>query len=182
MGNIKNTRRIDLSLTVLFSLIIGVLLLVWPIQTSFSVVKIVGVLLLISGIVSLVTFLLSPIGVIRIAGGLVIVIIGIIFIAMPGAVIWLISVLIGILLLVHGVRDFKLAQVMERERVIAMLVSIVTIVLAILLIVNAFAVWSIGLRLVGIALIVDALGDLFLGIKSKGFSASEPIDVEYKEK
>ncbi|MCR5666396.1 MAG: DUF308 domain-containing protein [Eubacterium sp.] len=182
MGSLKNGRRFDLSLTLILSLIIGVMLLVWPIATSFSVIKIVGFLLLISGIVSLVSYLASPVGVLRVAGGVIIIVIGIVFIAMPGAVIWLISALIGILLLIHGYRDFKIAQTLQEQRVLAMAVAIVTIVLAVLLIVNAFAVWSIGLRLVGIALIIDALGDLFLGVKSKGFNPSEPIDVEYREK
>ncbi len=181
MKNKTGKGRVDLSLTMVVSFIIGILLLVWPMQTSFSVIKLVGILLLVSGIFSLVTYLAAPIGAMRLTGGVVILVIGIIFVFMPGSVIWLISALIGIVLLIHGIRDFKVAKALAADKVLSMIIAIVTIILGILLIINAFGVWSFGLRLIGLAILLDALGDLFLGIKSKGFRSQGPIDVEYRE-
>lgn len=152
--------KIDVTLAAVLSVVLGVLLVIWP-------ATVITIILMVSGIVSLIPRLMDEVkSYTSIIVSLLITLIGLWMFLSPQAVASIIPIAIGVLLVVHGVQDLSLA--LEGKKTKAHnwwsipLMAILNIVLGVLCICNAFGLVKLGMILIGIMLIYDGLSDMFI--------------------
>ena len=193
-GEDSGRRGVDMVLPAIISLIIGVILLVCPLQATVIMIKVIGVLLIVSGVVSAISFLMNRSVFPRLLLGILMVILGIIFIAAPGGVMWLVSLLFGIMMLAHGIRDIGMIIELKNSGAAGtagvshvptmMIMAILTIVFGLIMIFGGFFAWSLSLRIIAIWLLFDGISDLILALNMRRADKARGkgiIDVDYKE-
>ena len=166
MDKLKNI-KIDVTLAAVLSVVLGVLLVIWPATVITVLARVIAIILMVSGIVSLIPRLMDEVkSYTSILGSLLITLIGLWMFLSPQAVASIIPIAIGVLLVVHGVQDLSLA--LEGKKTKAHnwwsipLMALLKIVLGVLCICNAFGLVKLGMILIGIMLIYDGLSDMFI--------------------
>lgn len=159
--------KLDVTLAAVLSVVLGVLLVVWPGTVITVLARVIAIILMGSGIVALIPRLLDEIkSVTSIIVSLLITLIGLWMFLSPQAVASIIPIAIGVLLVVHGVQDLALAFEGRRTKAhnwwSIPLMAILNIVLGILCICNAFGLVKLGMILIGIMLIYDGISDMFI--------------------
>lgn len=159
--------KLDVTLAAVLSVVLGVLLVIWPGTVIAVLARVIAIILMGSGIVALIPRLLDEVkSVTSIIVSLLITLIGLWMFLSPQAVASIIPIAIGVLLVVHGVQDLALA--LEGRRTKAHnwwsipLMATLNIVLGILCICNAFGLVKLGMILIGIMLIYDGISDMFI--------------------
>ena len=165
-------------------IIFGVILCLWPSGVLVTICRIAGILILLCGVLNLVLGLRGA-GVMsdgfQTVMGIVLCAVGIWILAAPVTFIKLIPVVIGIVLIYHGIRDIVFCVKMRRadhKWWVGLITALVTLVLGIVLIRCAFLTMQIGMVLLGLVLIYDGISGLWL---TKRRSRRDPIDVDYTE-
>ena len=159
--------KIDVTLAAVLSVVLGVLLVIWPATVITVLARVIAIILMVSGIVSLIPRLMDEVkSYTSIIVSLLITLIGLWMFLSPQAVASIIPIAIGVLLVVHGVQDLSLA--LEGKKTKAHnwwsipLMAILNIVLGVLCICNALGLVKLGMILIGIMLIYDGLSDMFI--------------------
>ena len=159
--------KIDVTLAAVLSVVLGVLLVIWPATVITVLARVIAIILMVSGIVSLIPRLMDEVkSYTSIIVSLLITLIGLWMFLSPQAVASIIPIAIRVLLVVHGVQDLSLA--LEGKKTKAHnwwsipLMAILNIVLGVLCIRNAFGLVKLGMILIGIMLIYDGLSDMFI--------------------
>lgn len=159
--------KIDVTLAAVLSVVLGVLLVIWPATVITVLARVIAIILMVSGIVSLIPRLMDEVkSYTSIIVSLLITLIGLWMFLSPQAVASIIPIAIGVLLVVHGVQDLSLA--LEGKKTKAHnwwsipLMAILNTVLGVLCICNAFGLVKLGMILIGIMLIYDGLSDMFI--------------------
>ena len=180
--------------TSILCIVIGVLFCVWPGNMLIILCRVVGAVLLIAGIVLLIMAWKTQDTLgrsVRILPGIVCLVLGIWILARPGAFLVLIPVLIGILLVYHGVKDLMFCLEVKKgpdtRWWFGLIFAVLTLALGFLLIFRAWRALEIGMIFVGIVLIYDGICGLWLNRKAAkaagtfGGAQDDVIDVDYKE-
>ena len=170
--------RINVTLSAVLSVIIGILLLVYPESSIAAIGKIIAIIVIIAGVATLIgqffEFGMNVMG--MIVGG-VIVVIGIWMFAKPEALIMIIPIAIGVLLVVHGLQDLMMAiegAKAKAERAwLPFVFAALNVLLGLVCIANAFGLISFAFRIIGLMLIFDGLTDL--GIVHKVRKATKDV-------
>lgn len=186
---LKNIRA-DVSLVAVVCVILGVIMFIWPVASSALFIKLLGIILIIGGAILIISYLAAEKILWKLIIGVIVLGLGIWVVSSPISVMIMISTVFGIVLLIHGIQDLTLAMELKKRGYekgsIAFLLAVITIVLAIILLLNSVFTWKIGVRIAAICLIYDGVSDLFftanLGRMRHFGRNEEPIDVEYKEK
>ena len=160
--------RLNFLLTSVLSCILGLLLITSPGAAMRTVFLLVGWTLVISGVASLLTALLSggqPVGQGELVLGLVQLTTGLVVLMRPGFLMSLAGIVVGFVLLIHGIHDIQNAR--ERKALgyewkLSMGVGIVAVVMGIIVMVNPFSTMETLLRIAGIFLLVDGVADLVM--------------------
>lgn len=176
--------RLNITISGLFSIIIGALLLIYPAESLSTIGRAIAIIIILAGAFIIISQIyeygFNAMGIV--VGG-VLAVIGVwIFIA-PGAIVSIIPIAIGVLLVVHGLQDLGLGIEATKAKAprpwLTFIIAIVTILLGALCIADAFKVVQIATRLIGIMLIYDGLTDIFTVHKVN--KASRVVDVQYTE-
>lgn len=160
--------RINFVLTAILTLILGILLITSPGAAMRTVFLLVGWTLVISGAASLLTALLSrgqPVGQGDLVLGLVQVATGLVVLMRPGFLMSLAGIVVGFVLLIHGIHDIQHAReskALGYEWKISMGVGIAAVVMGIIVMVNPFSTLETLLRIAGVFLLVDGVADLLM--------------------
>ena len=102
--------KIDVTLAAVLSVVLGVLLVIWPATVITVLARVIAIILMVSGIVSLIPRLMDEVkSYTSIIVSLLITLIGLWMFLSPQAVASIIPIAIGVLLVVHGVHDLSLA-------------------------------------------------------------------------
>ena len=108
----------------------------------------------------------------------------------PETVVSLVPIVIGVILVVLGIKDIRLAVETKRNRYdrwwSVLIMAVVSLALGILCIVYAFGLVKMAMIGVGIALIYDGLSDLWIVSRAakaakNAKQVADALDVEYKE-
>lgn len=165
-------------------IIFGAILCIWPGEILIAICRIAGIILLICGVVNLILGLKNG-GIneqgFQTIGGIALCVIGIWILAAPASFIKLIPIVIGIVLIYHGIRDIYISFKVKRADHIwwvGLITAVVSAVLGIVLIRCAFLAMEIGMIMLGIFLIYDGISGLWLMRRT---SKRGPIDVDYEE-
>ena len=173
--------KADVLLSALLCVILGVVLFLYTEQTTSLFCKALAIVLILMGAGHIVTYFMNKTGNnIRLIAGIIVLLLGGWIFVNPKIIINLIPAIIGAILLLHGIEDFRLALDAKKGSssawISCIVLSVINIVLGALLIVRAFEAAQIAFKIIGIALIYDGISDFW--IVSRATKAAKEIDEE----
>lgn len=190
MKDIFKQMRVAVYLSAVLTIVSGVVLIAWPLEVTGIICRVIGALLVVMGAVYLFGYFVEGKGILTVAGGLLFLLLGVWIFVRPGSVAKLVPIVLGVVLLVHSLKDFQMASEAKRsgsERWwILFLLALLNCVFGVVCICDSFGVISVAIRLIGAALVYDGVTDVFIvhhtvqAVKN----ATEklmPIDVESRE-
>ena len=184
--------RADFILTSLLSILLGIAIMVWKESAMEAFVMFLAIIVICIGFVQIAGFILRPKdggNMVALAAGILIMVVGMWAIFLPEQVLAWISVIFGVLLLVHSGRSLKEAFDMKKRRYnywwVAVILSVIGILLGILLILKKMLVWNWIAVVIGIALIFNGVANLWVinraNKSEKQFTQNDVIDVDVRE-
>lgn len=169
--------------------LLGLVLLIWPGTTMRIVCTLLGGMLLIYGLVQMILYLINKERTMLSQGmmvfGIVLAVIGIWILTRPEMIIMAVPVIVGVLIVIHGVHNVVQAIALKKDGYdrwwLAFLFGALTVVLGGILVYNPFEVAETVVRFIGIFLIYDGVSDIW--ILSRVFKVKRDkekiIDVDY---
>ena len=160
--------RVNFVLTAVLTLILGILLISSPGTAMRTVFLLVGWTLVISGAASLLTAIFSkgqPVGQGDLVLGLIQLATGLVVLMRPGFLMSLAGIVVGFVLLIHGIHDIQHAReskALGYDWKLSMGVGIAAVVMGVIVMINPFSTIETLLRIAGIFLLVDGLADLVM--------------------
>ncbi|MDE6219694.1 MAG: DUF308 domain-containing protein [Lachnospiraceae bacterium] len=150
--------------------VLGLVLVIWPHILGVMLCYLLGGALILMGVIQLVSFLRGErIGFyskFNMIMGIVLILLGIWICTQPRIVLSIIPVVVGIIVLLHGLMDIQYTLDIKRtgntKWWIALIAAIITFVVGLLLILNPFTAYEITMVLLGIAMLYDGGSDLVL--------------------
>ena len=181
----------DMVFSALLCIVMGVVIFVWPAATIDLMCKVLAVGLIIFGAVQLASYFVkkmsSPLSGIL---GLIAALVGFWIYTRPESIVSVIPIVIGVILLIHGMQDVKMAFEAKRSKYAKwwsmLLMALISLVFGAICIVNAFGMVKLALKVIGVALIYDGVSDLWI-VNRTGKAAKilreqqKVLDVDYKE-
>lgn len=169
MNYIKSLKVND-SLSAVICVILGIVLLVWPGQSTQVVCMILGIVLGGFGIIQIILYLATQektmVSHSMMMLGIVLAVIGGWIVLKPDTIIKAIPMIVGILIVIHGLHNAVQAVDLKKMQYdnwwVALLLSLLTIALGVVLICNPFTVVDTVVRLIGAFLIYDGLSDMWI--------------------
>lgn len=178
----------------LMCIILGIILVVWPGRTVRTVCMIIGFVLVVSGVNRLCTFIFGKDSSIysrmNLITGVIVLLIGAWILFRPDQIIELIPVLVGIIVIIHGINDLQQTVTLCQNRYdkwwIALILGIITVGFGVLLIFNPFAAVETLVMFIGVFLIYDGVSDIWIvsrvsHVAKQMKQEAEALEVEGKE-
>ena len=185
--------KANYTMSAILSIIMGLVLLIWPGTTTQIVCTMLWIVLLAYGIIQIVMYLWTREKTVFSQGilllGIIFAVIGAWIILKPEMIIMAVPVIVGILIIIHGLHNIIQAVDLKREGYekwwLALLFGVLTVLFGALLIYNPFGAVEVVVRMIGIFMIYDGVSDIWIisrlskirKIKEKIVDA-EFIDVE----
>lgn len=153
----------------LLCVLLGIALLLWPNVSQSVFCYAFGGLLVISGLFQIAAYLVGTqkglMQKIMFAGGLIAIVAGVWVLLSPDKVLQLTVVVVGVVMIYHGVMDVKysydLKRCESRYWVVALICGLITCGIGVLLLVNPFASMDTLFIIVAIGFLFDGVSDLF---------------------
>lgn len=164
--------KINAIVSTIIIIAVGVFLLIRPGETLTTAVRLFGIALLVLGAMGVVSQLIKrdDRSVISLIISVVEAVIGIIIIASPAFVVSLFPIIVGIIIALYGLSDLLAALNMKKADIgswkIALILSVITIILGIVLFVNPFKTMSTLVRIIGVVLVYKGITGLFIRLKT----------------
>ena len=151
--------RLNITIPAIFTVIVGALLLIYPVESLATISKVIAIIIILSGIFIVINQVFergfdNGLG---IAVGVIVAIVGVWLFYDSGKIISIIPIAIGVILVIHGVQDLGLAIEATRAKASGFWLSF--ILAAVNCIGAAFKVVSLATQLIGIMLIWDGITD-----------------------
>lgn len=154
--------------------ILGLVLVIWPDILGVMLCYLLGGALIVMGVIQLISFLqgerLGFYSKFSMLMGIVLVLLGIWICTQPHVVLSIIPVVVGIIVLIHGLMDIQYTLDIRRtgntKWWIALIAAILTLIVGLLLVFNPFTAYEISMILLGVAMLYDGGSDLVLLIFS----------------
>lgn len=168
MREIVERLKIDVIVTALVCIGLGVVLILWPVEVTTVVCKAIGAVIAFLGAVRVIGYILhrEQKHSLHLLLGLVLLLLGVWIFLRPHSIQSMLFIGIGAVLFVHGLEDFKYALEAKRNGyeswAILILMSFLGMAFGIVCIVDCFGMISITLTFVGIILIYDGITDLWI--------------------
>lgn len=182
--------RIAVYLSAIITIALGIVLIVWPLEVTGIICRVLGALLTIMGAVYLFGYFVEGKGILSVAGGLLFALLGVWVFLRPGFVAKLVPIVIGVVLLVHSLKDFQMAAEAKQcgggSWKLIFLLALLNCVFGIVCIGDSFGVVAVAVRLLGLALVYDGISDIIIvyhtvrAVKDAAVKLT-PIDVEAHE-
>ena len=160
--------RVNFVLTAVLTLILGFLLILSPGTAMRTVFLLVGWTLVISGVSSLLTAIFSkgqPVGQGDLVLGLIQLATGLVVLMRPGFLMSLVGIVVGFVLLIHGIHDIQHAReskALGYDWKLSMGVGVAAVVMGVIVMINPFSTVETLLRIAGVFLLVDSVADLLM--------------------
>ncbi len=150
--------------------ILGIVLVIWPHILGVMLCYLLGGALIVMGIFQLISFLrgerLGFYNKFVMMMGIVLVLLGIWICAQPRIVLSIIPVVVGIIVLIHGLMDIQytldIKKAGSEKWWIALIAAALTLIVGLLLVLNPFTAYEITMVLLGVAMLYDGGSDLAL--------------------
>lgn len=182
--------RKDIMITAILCVILGVMIMVWPTQTTKLLCWILAGILILMGLSRIIAYFNDRMaGQFGLAAGIVLFVLGAWILIRPLNFAKIFPIVIGVLLLMHGVEDLKMSIEAKAggDSIwwTLLLVAAVNMLLGLLLIWRAFAAVQIAMMLMGAALVYDGITDLFAVYrvaKTVREAKKDIIDIDIEDK
>lgn len=150
--------------------VLGLVLVIWPHILGVMLCYLLGGALILMGVIQLVVFLRGErfgfYNKFSMFMGIVLVLLGIWICTQPRIVLSIIPVVVGIIVVLHGLMDLQYTLDIRRtgntKWWIALVAAIITLVVGLLLVFNPFTAYEVTMILLGIAMLYDGGSDLLL--------------------
>ena len=182
--------RIAAYLSAVLTIALGGILIAWPIEVTGLICRVLGALLVVMGAVYIFGYIIEGRGILTVAGGLLFLLLGVWIFITPGSIATLVPIVIGVVLLVHSLRDFSMAAEAKQHGssrwMMLFLLALLNCVFGVVCICDSFGVISVAVRMLGIALVYDGISNMiivFHTVRAVRYAAEKiaPIDVEAHE-
>ncbi len=169
MNYIKSL-KVNYSLSAVICVILGIVLLVWPGQSTQVVCMVLGIVLGGFGLIQIILYLATKektmISHSMMMLGVVLAVIGGWIVLKPETIIKAIPMIVGILIVIHGlhnaVQAIELKKMQYDNWWVALLLSLLTVALGVVLICNPFTIVDTVVRIIGAFLVYDGLSDMWI--------------------
>ena len=183
--------RADILLSSVLCIILGIVLIVWSEGTLNFIGRLFALILIVIGAVYLIGYFFNGLekNLSGIAGA-VLLLIGIWIMITPGVVVSVIPIIIGVILIYHGLKQVLLS--MESKKYnnskwgLGLLLAVISIVFGAICISNAFGIMELTSIVIGISLIYNGVSNIWVSwqaTKSERnyHNSSTTIDVTFKK-
>lgn len=194
MGSILKRLKTNVVISAVLCILLGIVLVVWPDMSMQIACAAIGVVLLVGGIVRLVQYFVvrdgSMYAQMNLIMGIVLAVVGVWIVLKPDKVLAIIPIIIGIVIVLHGINNLQQAVSLCKEKYdkwwVALILGLLTIGFGVLLICRPFAALDTVVMLIGTFLIYDGLSDLWIVSRiyrtAKALKQeAEALDVEAEE-
>lgn len=169
MNYIKSL-KVNYSLSAVICVILGIVLLVWPGQSTQVVCMVLGIVLGGFGLIQIILYLATKektmISHSMMMLGVVLAVIGGWIVLKPETIIKAVPMIVGILIVIHGLHNAVQAIDLKKMQYdnwwVALLLSLLTVALGVVLICNPFTVVDTVVRIIGAFLVYDGLSDMWI--------------------
>ncbi|SEK94973.1 Uncharacterized membrane protein HdeD, DUF308 family [Pseudobutyrivibrio ruminis] len=156
--------RLNITISALISVIIGIMLLIFPEKSLITISRVIACIIILAGVSVIISqiyeFGMNALGIVI---GAILAIIGVWIFRAPGSIVSIIPIAIGVILAVHGVQDLGMAIEATKAHAprtwLAFLIAVLNIILGVVCIAAAFKVVEVTVQIIGIMLIYDGLTD-----------------------
>lgn len=165
---IKDVKK-QLTLTAIFSILLGLVLVIWPDAAKMAVSYLIGAALVIIGVIQIVRYFVYEVRLdlfrYDFVSGLILLGAGVFLLMRPELIVGFLPVLLGIAIVVDGA--VKVQQGMDLLRAgyrrwwLVLLMAVLALAAGIVLLINPFKAASTLVLLIGIVLIYDGITDLW---------------------
>lgn len=169
MNYIKSL-KVNYSLSAVICVILGIVLLVWPGQSTQVVCMVLGIVLGGFGLIQIILYLATKektmVSHSMMMLGVVLAVIGGWIVLKPETIIKVVPMIVGILIVIHGfhnaVQAIDLKKMQYDNWWVALLLSLLTVALGVVLICNPFTIVDTVVRIIGAFLVYDGLSDMWI--------------------
>ena len=169
MNYIKSL-KVNYSLSAVICVILGIVLLVWPGQSTQVVCMVFGIVLGGFGLIQIILYLATKektmVSHSMMMLGVVLAVIGGWIVLKPETIIKAVPMIVGILIVIHGfhnaVQAIDLKKMQYDNWWVALLLSLLTVALGVVLICNPFTIVDTVVRIIGAFLVYDGLSDMWI--------------------
>ena len=169
MNYIKSL-KVNYSLSAVICVILGIVLLVWPGQSTQVVCMVLGIVLGGFGLIQIILYLATKektmVSHSMMMLGVVLAVIGGWIVLKPETIIKAVPMIVGILIVIHGfhnaVQAIDLKKMQYDNWWVALLLSLLTVALGGVLICNPFTIVDTVVRIIGAFLVYDGLSDMWI--------------------
>ena len=169
MNYIKSL-KVNYSLSAVICVILGIVLLVWPGQSTQVVCMGLGIVLGGFGLIQIILYLATKektmVSHSMMMLGVVLAVIGGWIVLKPETIIKAVPMIVGILIVIHGfhnaVQAIDLKKMQYDNWWVALLLSLLTVALGVVLICNPFTIVDTVVRIIGAFLVYDGLSDMWI--------------------
>ena len=169
MNYIKSL-KVNYSLSAVICVILGIVLLVWPGQSTQVVCMVLGIVLRGFGLIQIILYLATKektmVSHSMMMLGVVLAVIGGWIVLKPETIIKAVPMIVGILIVIHGfhnaVQAIDLKKMQYDNWWVALLLSLLTVALGVVLICNPFTIVDTVVRIIGAFLVYDGLSDMWI--------------------
>ena len=169
MNYIKSL-KLNYSLSAVICVILGIVLLVWPGQSTQVVCMVLGIVLGGFGLIQIILYLATKektmVSHSMMMLGVVLAVIGGWIVLKPETIIKAVPMIVGILIVIHGfhnaVQAIDLKKMQYDNWWVALLLSLLTVALGVVLICNPFTIVDTVVRIIGAFLVYDGLSDMWI--------------------
>ena len=169
MNYIKSL-KVNYSLSAVICVILGIVLLVWPGQSTQVVCMVLGIVLGGFGLIQIILYLATKektmVSHSMMMLGVVLAVIGGWIVLKPETIIKAVPMIVGILIVIHGfhnaVQAIDLKKMQYDNWWVALLLSLLTVALGVVLICNPFTIMDTVVRIIGAFLVYDGLSDMWI--------------------
>jgi len=151
-------------------IILGLILIIWPEILGNILCYMIGGALLLMGVFQLIGFMrgerLGFYNKFNATMGIVLVLLGIWVCVNPNVILSIIPVVVGVIVLIHGLMDIQYALDIKKSGTskwwIALIVALITLGLGIFLVLHPFFLYQVTMILIGVSMLYDGASDLVL--------------------
>lgn len=169
MNYIKSL-KVNYSLSAVICIILGIVLLVWPGQSTQVVCMVLGIVLGGFGLIQIILYLATKektmVSHSMMMLGVVLAVIGGWIVLKPETIIKAVPMIVGILIVIHGLHNAVQAIDLKKMQYdnwwVALLLSLLTVALGVVLICNPFTIVDTVVRIIGAFLVYDGLSDMWI--------------------
>lgn len=183
--------RMDLITSSIICIIFGIVLIVRPIETVSLFCRVLAIIMIVVGGMFMFSYFLNWMSSgLSAAMGLIVLLIGVWIFINPGIIETLIPVVIGVILLCHGIQDVRMSWQMKEygqdSWKFSMVLAVISVIFGVLCIIDAFMVVKAAMILLGIALIYNGVSNLLITTRTTKAEKEyrnkmDPVDVEFKD-